>query len=134
MEKVPFSPAGFKQLETQLYALDDTALRAEALAVLGDYIGWVDDHVVLNSAQVDYLRSLDEIFIASLAANAAIAFVNRLPLNLVLPYDYEVLDDENKGRGKWLVDASTIAPSSAPEEPVAATGELVYSIEYEVED
>jgi hypothetical protein len=130
MEKVAFSQAGFKQLESHLYELNDTALKAEANAVLADYITWVDDHVILDTAQIVYLQSLDNIFIASLAAKAATAFVNRLPLNLVLPPDYNQADEEK--RGKWFLDSSTIAASATPGEPVSATGELIYEFEYEV--
>lgn len=48
MEKVPFSSSSFKQLEVQLYSLSDTALQVEANAILADYIGWVDDYVILS--------------------------------------------------------------------------------------
>lgn len=129
MEKVPFSPEGFKQLETQLYALDDTALKAQANAVLADYINWVDNHVILDTAQVTYLQGLDALFIASLAANAAVVFVNRLPLNLVLPNNYTMASQE--GRGKWFLDKTTIAASNSPGEPVSATGQLIYEFTYE---
>lgn len=132
MEKVEFSQAGFKDLESQLYELNDSALQMEANAVLSDYIGWVDDHVVLDATQITYLQSLDNIFIASLAANAATAFINRLPLNLVLPPNYNQADEEK--RGKWFLDASTIVASATPGEPVSANGELIYEFQYEEED
>ena len=133
MEKVDFSPTGFKDLESQLYELDDTALLAEANAVLANYITWVDEHVILSAAQISYLESLDSFFIASLASKAAITFVNRLPLNLVLPVNYELANEE-EGRGKWFLDKSTVAASAAPGEQVVATGELIYEFEYEEED
>lgn len=125
MEKVPFSPQGFKQLETQLYALDDNALQTEADAVLADYIDWADNHIILTAAQISYLQGLDSLFIASLAANAAIAFINRLPLNLVYPDDGGTVQ---KG-GKWFLDRSTIVPSNSPGNPLEATGELIYEFE-----
>ena len=128
MEKVEFSQVGFKQLETQLYELDDIALQSEADAVFNNYINWVDDHVILSTEQVNYLQSLDSLFIASLAAKAAIAFLNRLPLNLVLPDEYESADD---GRGKWFLDSSTIVACNIPGEQVTATGELTYEFEFE---
>ncbi|WP_298938720.1 hypothetical protein [uncultured Dysgonomonas sp.] len=127
MEKVAFTPAGFKQLETQLHELSDSALLAEANAVLADYISWADDHIIFSTAQISYLNGLDSFFIATLASNAAIAFVNRLPLNLVLPDDY----DEEEGRGKWFLDSSTITASNTPGEPAHATGELIYTFEIE---
>lgn len=130
MAKVEFSPAGFKDLETQLYELSDVALQSEADAVLADYIDWVDNHVQLSTAQISYLQSLDGYFIASLAAKAAITFVNRLPLNLVLPTNYNEAEQE-EGRGKWFLDKSTVAVSNAPGEPVTATGELIYEFEFE---
>ncbi|MNJ95306.1 hypothetical protein D3C87_130160 [compost metagenome] len=128
MEKVTFTPNGFKQLETQLYALSDTDLSDQANSVLADYITWVDDHIILNALQINYLNGLDALFVASLASNAAIALVNRLPLNLVLPDDY---DEESEGRGKWFLDSSTIEVSNTPGEPVTATGELIYTFEIE---
>ena len=124
MEKVAFTPAGFKQLESQLYQLSDSALLAEANAILADYITWADEHIILNDAQISYLNSLDDFFIASLASKAAIAFVNRLPLNLVLP---EYYGNDEEGRGKWFEDASTIIANNTPGEQVTATGELIYN-------
>lgn len=129
MVKVEFSPEGFKQLEAQLYDLQDSALFTEADAVLLDYIGWVEDHVILSNDQVHYLQGLDPLFIASLATKAAIAFRNRLPLNLVLPEDYRTAH-ANEGRGKWFLDSSTIAATNIPGAPVTATGELIYEFEY----
>lgn len=128
MDKVEFSPQGFKQLETQLYALNDVALQAEANAVLSDYISWVKSHFILDPDQINYLNQLDPVFIASLASKASIAFLNRLPLNLVLPDQYE---SASEGRGKWFLDSSTIVASNIPGETVTATGELIYEFEYE---
>lgn len=130
MEKVEFSPEGFKDLEYQLYVLDDNSLIAEANAVLADYINWVDEHVILSTNQVNYLQGLDPLFIASLAAKASIAFANRLPLNLILPADY-LTTNTGEGRGKWFLDSSTIEASNKPGETVTATGELIYSFDFE---
>lgn len=129
MEKVEFSQLGFKHLESQLYALDNNALTVEAQAVLSDYINWVNNHVILTTQQVSYLQDLDPLFIASLASNAAVAFINRLPLNLVLPDDYSAVK-AGDGRGKWFLDSSTIVASGLPGEPVTATGELIYEFRY----
>lgn len=129
MVKVEFSPDGFKQLEAQLYDLQDSSLYTEADAVLLDYIDWVKEHVLLNTDQVSYLESLDPLFIASLASNASIAFRNRLPLNLVLPEDYSTAQ-ASEGRGKWFLDSSTITASNMPGEHITASGELIYEFEY----
>ncbi|OJV54240.1 MAG: hypothetical protein BGO31_12885 [Bacteroidetes bacterium 43-16] len=129
MEKVAFSPAGFKQLETQLYTLDDTALLVEANAVLSDYVDWASNHIILSLDQVAYLEGLDPLFISSLANNASIAFRNRLPLNLILPENYSVAEKDK--RGKWFLDASTIAASNIPGSSIQATGELIYEFEIE---
>lgn len=129
MEKVEFSQLGFKHLESQLYALDNNALNAEAQAVLLNYINWVNNHVILSNQQISYLQSLDPIFIASLASNAAISFINKLPLNLVLPDNYRAAK-AGDGRGKWFLDSSTITASALPGEPVTATGELIYEFVY----
>lgn len=130
MTKVEFSPAGFKDLETQLYELSDIDLQSEADAVLVNYIDWVDNHVQLSTAQITYLQSLDAYFIASLAVKAAITFVNRLPLNLVLPTNYSEAEQEEES-GKWFLDKSTIVASATPGEPVTATGELIYEFKLE---
>lgn len=125
MVKVPFTPQGFKDLEVQLYALDDHALQAEANAVLADYVDWATGHIELTAEQIAYLQGLDTTFIASLAANAAIAFINRLPLNLLHPES----DGHSPQRGKWFLDRSTIAASDSPGKTVQATGELIYEFE-----
>lgn len=130
MNKVPFTPAGFKQLEAWLYALNNTELRLEADAVNADYIDWVTNHVTLNDDQVDFLNGLDALFIAALGSKAAIAFVNRLPLNLELPDNYALLTAEKK-TGKWFLDKSSIMASNTPNGALLATGELTYEMQFE---
>ncbi|WP_313155976.1 hypothetical protein [Sphingobacterium multivorum] len=129
MAKVPFTPDGFDDLQTTLYALTNAELEVEANAVFTDYISWVDDHVVLNAAQLAYLNALDPVFITQLASRASIAFLNRLPLNLVLPPDYDPTAIPSVG--KWFLDGSTIAVSNSPGQTVTATGELIYEIQFE---
>lgn len=130
MAKVPFTPAGFQELENQLYTLNDNDLRQEAEDVNANYIAWVNDHVIINTAQMQYLLDLDNLFIASLGAKAAIAFINRLPLNLVLPDNYQVLNG-NDDEGKWFLDKSTIVASNTPTGSLLATGELIYEMQFE---
>lgn len=126
MEKIPFTPQGFATLQAELYALPDPALQAEADAVFNDYVSWVQDHVILNADQVTYLEGLAAVFIAQLASRASIAFINRLPLILVLPPNYSATDV-----GKWFLDGSTIVALNSPGQAVTATGELIYEMQFE---
>ncbi|MGE8426310.1 MAG: hypothetical protein ACN6O7_00470 [Sphingobacterium sp.] len=128
MEKVTFTPDGFNDLQTALYALTNAELEIEANAVFTDYISWVKDHIILNTAQVNYLEGLDTVFIAQLASRASIAFLNRLPLNLILPPGY---DPSLPTVGKWFLDGSTIQVLNSPGQAVTATGELIYEIQIE---
>ncbi|WP_333624266.1 hypothetical protein [Sphingobacterium siyangense] len=128
MEKVSFTPDGFDDLQTALYALSNAELEIEANAVFTDYVTWVKDHFILNTAQVSYLEGLDTLFIAQLASRAAIAFINRLPLNLILPPGY---DPSLPTVGKWFLDGSTIVVLNSPGQAVSATGELIYEIQFE---
>ena len=130
MNKVSFTPAGFKELEGWLNALSNAELRMEADDVNADYIDWVNNHVTLNDDQVDFLNNLDPLFIAALGANASIAFINRLPLNLELPDNYSLLNVEKK-TGKWFLDKSSIVASNTPNGSLLATGELIYEMQFE---
>jgi hypothetical protein len=128
MEKVSFTPDGFDDLQTALYALSNAELEIEASAVFTDYVNWVKDHFILNTAQESYLEGLDTLFIAQLASRAAIAFLNRLPLNLIQPPGY---DPSLPTVGKWFLDGSTIVVLNSPGQAVSATGELIYEIQFE---
>ena len=122
MAKVPLTSAGIGELQTYLYSLTEPALLAEAEAVHADFVAWVDGHIELTTAQLDWLGGIDPLYIDYLAAKTAIAFRNRLPLELVVP--------SATGEGKWFLDKKPIAPRWKGPDNIVATGVLSFELGY----
>ncbi|MNU20682.1 hypothetical protein D3C71_89310 [compost metagenome] len=128
MNKVPFSPVGFKELEAGLYALPEAELLAEANAVGDDYISWAITHVDLSPAQHNFLYTFDPNFVRHLGSKARIVIANRLPMELILPDNYK---EKDRVRGsKWFLDHTSLEIYDNTVEPPLATGTLIYEIQF----
>lgn len=122
MPKVPLTPAGIAQLQTDLYALPDPELFVEADAAYTDFVAWVDSKIELIPAQLTWLGDIDEMFIKLLGIKTAIALKNRLDLSLTMA--------SGSGSGKWFQDKDTIAPKWVGTGEIVATGTLEFETGY----
>lgn len=131
MNKVPLSDAGIIQLQTNLYALSDAALLAEAKSLHQDFASWLDDHIILDNDQLTWFKSIDKIFRDYISAKTAIALINRLPITLELPPVPPAGSGANKVSGKWFQDKDSIAPPKWEGAGVIITsGELSFKLGY----
>ncbi|RWU08161.1 hypothetical protein [Pedobacter chitinilyticus] len=113
MSKVPLTPEGIKDLETNLYALTDAALLAQAQDVYLDFIGWIDSNIELDIDQLKWLSDIndsDPVFISYVSSKTSIAMRNRLPLNLELPPVVPAGSFAAKKQGKWIMEKDAITP------------------------
>lgn len=122
MPKVPLTSAGIAQLQTDLYALPDPELIAEADAAYTDFVAWVDSHIELIPAQLTWFGDIDEMFLKLLGIQTAIALKNKLDLNFEMA--------SGSGSGKWFQDKDPIAPTWMGSGQITATGQLSFEIGY----
>jgi len=83
MAKVPLTSDGVRAKETELFALDQTALDAEAYALATDFRQWIDANFELTTEELDYLESANEEFIRLLSSIVFVGVRNRLPIGFV---------------------------------------------------
>lgn len=82
MAQVPFTTAGVQQKQTELYALPDSQLTAQADLIRADFRQWIKDNFTLDTAQQTYLDGIDDRWIQLASAQSAFAIQNRLPIDL----------------------------------------------------
>lgn len=83
MNKYDFTALGMQQLLAALYALDDSALNAEAAALANDFTGWCLQHFNLDTAQLSYLMGMSPQMQEQLAQRGSYYLSHRLPINLM---------------------------------------------------
>lgn len=82
MEKFTFNAEGLEQLLRELYGLSDDALNEQANAIHGDFTGWMADHFILESTQLNYLQKLDPQFVAFASGRCRDYLKKRWPISL----------------------------------------------------
>lgn len=85
MAQEPLTPAGVQQKQTDLYALSDNALQAEATAIRSNFIAWLYVNFIVNAAQLTYLNGMDGRWLQQAAAETAFAIENRLLITFTAP-------------------------------------------------
>lgn len=84
----PFTPDGVNDKQTELYALSDAALLAEAQALTANLATWLNTHFSLTPQQETYLAGLPDIVRFHISAVIAGALVSRGPIDMGGPQDY----------------------------------------------
>lgn len=84
MAKQPWTPTGVTQKQTELDALSNTALLAQADLIRSDLRSWINDNFTLDTTQQSYLAGIDDRWIQLVAAEAGFAVENRRPVTLVI--------------------------------------------------
>lgn len=74
------TPNGVDQKTSELYALDDNALLAQAALISVDIVTWIVDNFELTGSQYNYLIGLDPDFLTVFKDQAARAVANRWPI------------------------------------------------------
>ena len=124
MAKEPLTAAGVQQKFSDLYALNDTELNAEADLIAGNFRQWVKDNFILGTDQESYLDGIDEVFIASAASDTCIAARNRLGVNYQPPLT-------PPGVSKYIRKSSSLVVVYDPVNGTVASGTLSFEAYYE---
>lgn len=124
MVKMPFTDQGVADKVTELYRLTDSQLSAQAGLIRQDLTSWLINNFLFSRPQLDYLGTMDVVYLSYIASNLAIAIENRLSVSLKsqTPPLHPII-------AKWLtmvvmLDLKYMAPRRS------AAGELRFMINY----
>ncbi|MXN91147.1 hypothetical protein GR160_07875 [Flavobacterium sp. Sd200] len=123
MPSQPFTPAGVTAKTTELYALSDSLLFAQADAVESDFKLWMTSNFSLTTPQADYLANMNPHVIKYYGIQCSMAFRGRLSILLVSPTPI-------LGYVKWQVSESTLAVKTNASGALVSSGSLTFKIEY----
>ncbi len=84
MAKQPFTPAGVQTKQTELYALPDNQLIAQADLIRTDLRQWTKDNFILDATQTTYLDGIDAEWISFSGALTGLAVQYRRPVILTI--------------------------------------------------
>jgi len=84
MAKQPFTPAGVQTKQTELYALPDNQLIAQADLIRTDLRQWTKDNFILDATQTTYLDGIDAGWISFSGALTGLAVQYRRPVILTI--------------------------------------------------
>ncbi len=127
MNKFPFTPIGVAAMCQHFFELPDTDLQAAANELAEDFTQWVQTTFSLSESQTKYLMSIAPRVLAFMAANAAFALSNRLPITLQKAETVEPEPDDSKVTKPKSNLSATILPNGV----FSAQGELVIEITYQ---
>lgn len=126
MQKQQFTPAGVMALQTELYMLSNVQLLVEVDDLQLNFKNWINTHLDLSAAQLNFLTELDPRAFSFLVTQTAIAVANRLSISL----EKEPDDDDDK-TGKVIKPKSLFTTTANSEGNVNTTGELIIQIYYQ---
>lgn len=84
MNKFPLHQTGIKALLQLLYALPDSKLAIEVLALRTDFKQWIKTKFILNPDELDYLNELNKHFIEYVAIKSSNFLAQRKPIHFVV--------------------------------------------------
>lgn len=121
----PFTPAGVAQKMTDLYALSNNDLSAEANSVRTDMKAWLAVNFILNTAQHTWLTEVDDQFFSFAAPLTGLAFEHRLEIELIAPNPLPT-----PGLSKMVRLQDAILPKFSKSGGFTVSGKLTYELEY----
>jgi len=131
MEKQPLTPTGVSEFVSQLYALPDVFVAAEAEQVAADFRLWLAGRFELTPRQQDFItHGLDAAFIDFVQARIPFAFLNRLPVS------YTVMgqapdEEEEEEWGKIIEGIENTSQTSSRQAPASgASGTFQFVARY----
>lgn len=132
MEKQPFTEAGTKALQQQLYSLNNAELKRQAQSIQTNIKAWAIEHFELNIKQLEYLNSINQQSIDFLAGQTSYAVGNRLPVTLIKKGDDDNGDDDDgDDLGKLFDIKSNLTALSGGDGDFVAGGELTMVVTYQ---
>ena len=80
MAKFSLTPTGVEAFTTQIYKLSNDKLRSEAIVLAEDPRAYITTRFDVPVHQLEYLRDLNESFLAILGWSLAVALLSRRPI------------------------------------------------------
>lgn len=125
MTPFPFSALGVEKMLTQLYALPDNYLSAQAEAIKLDFKRWMKERFILTENQLHFLKGISNEVSLSYGEQCSFCFLHRLDIKLVSP-----VSPEGPGISKWITSESTIAVKTNGTGESVVSGGLTFTISY----
>lgn len=85
MPQEPLTSAGIAQKQSDLYALSDPALSAEANAIRTNFVWWLSSNFIMNQTQIAYVNAMSPAWLNYAASETGMAVEHRLPVGFVAP-------------------------------------------------
>ncbi|TRW25986.1 hypothetical protein FMM05_07120 [Flavobacterium zepuense] len=119
----PLTPAGVTAKTTELYALSNSLLNAQADAAESDFDTWIKDNFSLSTAQSTYLSGMNSHALKYFGSQCSVAFRSRRTVSLVSP-------DPLPPTEKWIMSESTLIVSANNAGVLETTGALTFKMDY----
>ena len=124
MHKQPFTQAGFRALQAQLYQLNDTLLQLEADAIVLNFEHWFFNHLDVSLNQLSFLNEINPKALSFIAKQTSFAIANRLPVSLSKD------EEEDDKTGKVIKPKSSFTVTAGSDGQMVVEGELLLQIYY----
>jgi hypothetical protein len=129
MKKFSFDEPGVQLLLAELYQLPDDQLNKEADALKTDYRKWVENHFLLATSQLSFLKKIDDRFINEAALYTSSFLIARLPITLVKAAKEATAAKDGDGK---IIDLDKKSSSRYSDESGFEEEEtLIYTISYQ---
>ncbi|OKS85703.1 hypothetical protein [Mucilaginibacter polytrichastri] len=122
MSLQPLTAAGVTAKTTELYALSNSLLAAQADAVQSDFATWIKGNFTLSTPQSDFLTGMNATALKYYGAQCSVAFRSRLTISLSTPTPV--------GSHKFVGSVNTLEVSTDSAGTLQTTGSLTFKIEY----
>ncbi len=124
MPKQPLTATGVQDKLAELYALSDTQLAQEASALATDFLGWIDNHFNLTTAQNSYLSGVSADFITLAAAQTSFA----------IKYRRNITFNPSAPPGSWssklIRSSSSLVATDSNTTGMSSSGSLSFEVVY----
>ncbi|MGJ1285087.1 hypothetical protein ACR79P_19725 [Sphingobacterium spiritivorum] len=125
METYPLTPEGAEDKLAELYALSDTELAVQAMAIALDFKTWVKVNFDLTVSQRTYIDGMNADAVRFFGLQCSAGFLYRIDIEL----DYPAPPVESSFT-KWLTLESTIKMATDGNGSKQLTGSLTFTIDY----
>lgn len=120
----PFTPAGVSAKISELYALSDSLLFAQADSVESDFGNWIKANFSLTAAQITYLSGMSSHVTKYFGSQCSMAFRSRLSISLTvgtMPIEPST---------KWVKSENTLVVATNSAGAIETSGTLTFKVEY----
>jgi len=125
MPSFAFSAKGVEDKLSALYALTDSALAQQSIAIKTNFKQWLLSSFNFSAAQTAYVENLDPLAADYYGNQCALCFTARLPITLIYP-----APPSDPGYAKWSVSDGGLQVESNSAGQAIISGSLTFRIVY----